>query len=173
MKVKFLIAATLLVTSIITFAEDGKGYRIISEKFTSTPGASGYIISTLSDKKSLIITDSNIKAHAFAPNQLGCPSKFNKVMGFHEIKIRNVTDKIQRFSYIYSLSVEDARNYFERNIELDPQGYYHDASEDYLAFQRPDVEKRYEILVDTKISGDGKDTSSYVGYLNLWFRLCK
>jgi hypothetical protein len=151
--IKKIIALSALSFSV--FAYQGEGFKIVSEKFTSTPGFGGGFVSV--DNVPQPAKNPNVWAKACARDASGRVKDYISVSGCHNVQIYNNTGNVQRFTYTYSLKCEDAHQVFERTLDINPQGTFTDMANSSGTVQKLNSGD-FPIISSTKISG--ADTAS-------------
>lgn len=153
MKIRKLLCLSLLAMSANVLAMEGNGFRIVSEKMTSTPGFDAHFesVETPSSLKK-IMSPKYVNAMSWAFDARGHVREYIKVQGDHNVSITNNTSKVSRYTYTYTLYCESAYASFERTIDINPQGTFTDASHSYGTVQK-DNSGTFGIHVGTKIDG--------------------
>jgi hypothetical protein len=149
MKISKLACLALLAFSASALAYEGKGFKIISEKVTMSPGFDAHFESVPVKKTSL---PAYVNALSWAYDAEGHVNENIYVKGDHNIDISNYTSKVVRYTYTYTLSCESLYANFSRTVELQPQGTFYDTSHSYGDVQK-NREGSYGIHVGTKIEG--------------------
>lgn len=149
MRINKLAVLALLAFSANALAYEGKGFRIINEKVTMTPGFDAHFESVPVKKTSL---PAFVNTMSWAYDAEGHVKENIYVKGDHNINISNYTSKVVRYTYTYTLNCESEHASFERTIEINPQGSFDDSSHSYAVVQK-DREGGYGIHVGTKIEG--------------------
>lgn len=149
MKLSKILCLTLLAFSATAMAYEGKGFKIISEKVTMTPGFDAHFESVPVKK---ISSPAFVNALSWAYDAEGHVKENIYVKGDHNIDISNYTSKVTRYTYTYTLNCESEHASYERTVELQPQGTFYDTSHSYAVVQK-DREGGYGIHVGTKIEG--------------------
>jgi hypothetical protein len=143
----------MIISSLISFgvyAYQGEGFKIVSEKFTSTPGFGGGFVSqeSMGEMKKNGNVYVNVNTHDF----VGKVKEYIPIRGNHEIQIFNNTANTQRYTYIYSLACEDAYQNFERVIDMYAGGTFNDRSDSFGTVQKL-ISGEFPIIASTKITG--------------------
>lgn len=153
-KITIMVMASMM--SFAAFAYQGEGFKIVSEKFTSTPGFGGGFVS-IDNNLSQPVKNPNVWAKACARDASGRVKDYISVSGCHNVQIFNNTGNVQRFTYTYSLKCEDASQVFERTLDINPQGTFTDIANSSGTVQKLNSGE-FPIIASTKISG--ADTAS-------------
>lgn len=165
MKIKsaILLFVTILLANGNIFAYEGKGFKIISEKITKSPGFKGGF-KQLPSKKKWFPTYANAMSQAY--NAEGHIKEYITIQGDHRVNIVNTTNQTRRYNYKYTLSCASAYEHFEHTIDIYPQGNFADNSRSYGLVQKeePGVHK---INVTTHISGAESASHTASGILKI------
>ena len=147
-----------LLASMGVFAYEGKGFKIISEEMTQSPGFKGGI-KHLPSKKKWLPMYANAMSQAYDAE--GHVKEHITIQGGHSINLVNSTNQTRRYSYKYTLSCAGAYEHFGQTIDIYPQGSFADNSRTYGVVQKeePGVHK---INVTTQISG--AESASHTAY---------
>lgn len=155
MKIKkiSLIGLSILAFATASYAEEGKGYHIVSESIKSSPGFNGHITHD-NVKKKLAGIITGVTADTY--DRSGNVNQYIKVDSDHSVNIVNNTDYIQRYTYVYKLMCEQEYQEFDRTVDIDPHGNFSDQSHNYGVVQMGKPIQTH-IIATTEISGAETD----------------
>lgn len=160
---KLLAVALIASMSQAAFAYTGSGFKIISEKFVSN----GFVDAGVkplppSQKKSM----RSASAYARTEPAQGFVNEFIKINSTHFVAVYNPTNGPYRFTYHYTLNCGTANSYFERQVELAPDGNFMDDSYSYGTVQKSEP-KMYGIMANTRINGPEKVSETHTAILTV------
>src|SRR5579862_5778697 len=129
---KALFLAVIYFISSPSFA-----YKIISEHqecHGNKGGECGFIHEDVSKKK-VTMAPMSVGVIASASDQYGRPGQYIRIVGHHEIRMRNGDNHKKRYHYRYSLHCGAMSNSFDRDIELNGKEEFSDSGSSFGTVQ--------------------------------------
>jgi len=147
-----VILAISLMAISTSYAEYGKGYKVLSERFISTPGSNAKIVHDEIQNFTLPQAKLDVSGSVMTYDARGKIMEFIKVESDHSITLVNYTSSTKRYTYNFVLSCDSAYSNFGKDVELAPQGFYTDSAHLYGTVQE-EKEGSWGIHAQTSTTG--------------------
>lgn len=147
MKIRNLVLLTLSAASLNLYAYEGRGFKIIDEKITSSKNSHGGIVSL-----PILYSLGSTASGAMVSDKAGKPNQFVRLDSDHSLSIRNNNLEVKSYTYKYFLTCGDFNQSFERTLSIEPNGYFDDHAQIFGNVQKALV-GNYKITATTWING--------------------